>query len=261
MLAYLKHHFKAKSRFNVHSPFVYQLVEEVLRNHSPYPEFEPLNRFRKSILDDHSTFHKTELGAGPLNSGLTRQVGKEAAKTALPRKYGKLLFRLIRDKDYKKVLELGTGLGIGTAYLVKALEGKPGGKLVSVEGCPQTLSVASGYLDQLTPAEQFPEIELMEGAIAQSLEKAVSKFDSIDIVVIDADHRKKSVLNYLEMILPFMNDSGVIVLDDINWSTGMQDAWRSVTKHPGVSLTIDLFRMGLVFVSQKLPQETYTLRY
>jgi hypothetical protein len=40
----------------------------------------------------------------------------------------------------------------------------------------------------------------------------------------------------------------VFVFDDIHWSREMEQAWKVIKDHPAVTLTIDLFFIGIVFI-------------
>ncbi|MEI2748358.1 MAG: hypothetical protein V9E88_06345 [Ferruginibacter sp.] len=53
------------------------------------------------------------------------------------------------------------------------------------------------------------------------------------------------------------NASSVFIFDDIHWSAEMEEAWEEIRKHPAVTLSIDLFFIGLVFFdpSIKVKQE------
>jgi hypothetical protein len=56
-----------------------------------------------------------------------------------------------------------------------------------------------------------------------------------------------------------MNAEGIIILDDIHWSKEMNQAWNELKNHPSVSLSIDLFEGGILFLNQKLPKHHYIL--
>jgi len=63
------------------------------------------------------------LGAGSrLGAYRSRTIGSIARTSAKPAKYGQLLFRLAQRFQPKTVFDLGTSLGLTTAYLAKAVE-------------------------------------------------------------------------------------------------------------------------------------------
>jgi hypothetical protein len=53
----------------------------------------------------------------------------------------------------------------------------------------------------------------------------------------------------------------VLVFDDIHWSRDMSEAWDAIKAHPEVTVTIDLYDMGLVFLRKEQAPEHFVLRY
>ena len=50
-----------------------------------------------------------------------------------------------------------------------------------------------------------------------------------------------------------------MIFDDIYWSKGMTEAWKTIIKHPSVSLSIDTFFWGIVFFNKDIEKEHYYL--
>ncbi|MEJ7676870.1 MAG: hypothetical protein WKG06_03130 [Segetibacter sp.] len=57
-------------------------------------------------------------------------------------------------------------------------------------------------------------------------------------------------------------ESSVFIFDDIHWSKEMEEAWKYIQQHSAVTLTIDLFFIGIVFFrrEQKVPQH-FVIRF
>jgi hypothetical protein len=53
----------------------------------------------------------------------------------------------------------------------------------------------------------------------------------------------------------------VVVIDDINSSHEMADAWIEIKTDARVTMTIDIFRMGIVFFRDGLTRYDYMIRY
>ncbi|HEC0958227.1 TPA: hypothetical protein R1S83_005910, partial [Klebsiella pneumoniae] len=115
---YIKHRFTAKSRHGTHSPFVYRLTDEVIYDFEDKSDYKSIEAQRKKLLSDESEVSVTDLGAGShLNKNRTKQV-KEIAKNALKSpKLAQLIYRLAKESKPQNIIELGTCLGITTAYL------------------------------------------------------------------------------------------------------------------------------------------------
>ena len=45
------------------------------------------------------------------------------------------------------------------------------------------------------------------------------------------------------------HDQTILVFDDIYWSKEMRQAWLEICADKRISLTIDLFKMGIVFIN------------
>ena len=75
----------------------------------------------------------------------------------------------------------------------------------------------------------------------------LQKINTIDFLFIDGNHRKEATLFYFEESLKKSVSSSIFIFDDIHWSAEMEDAWELIKQHASVTLTIDLFFIGLVF--------------
>jgi len=80
------------------------------------------------------------------------------------------------------------------------------------------------------------------------------------LVFIDGDHKEKSVMDNISVILEVVNKDSVIILDDIHLSQGMNRAWSKIIEMPGVTLSIDLFRMGILFFRTGMYKQHYVMR-
>ena len=75
------------------------------------------------------------------------------------------------------------------------------------------------------------------------------KISPVYLAFVDGNHRKIPTLEYFEQILSVADSSVIIIMDDIHWSKEMEGAWVSIQQHNKVTLTIDLFFIGLVFIN------------
>lgn len=255
VLNYIKHQFIAKTRHGVHSPFVYKLVDEVIYDFKDKPEYQDIENLRKKLLHNDKTITITDLGAGSLVNNNKQKKIKDLAKNALkPKKLAQLLYRLAKEFKPKTLVELGTCLGITSAYFGKAIYE---GKVITMEGCPQTAAAAKENLNQLS----LRNAEVIIGNFDTNFPLFVKSQDQIDFVFIDGNHRKQATLDYFELCLPKVHESSVLIFDDIYWSEGMKQAWEEIKNHPKVSLTIDLFWIGLVFFKNDRVKEHFKIKF
>ena len=252
---YLRHQFKAKNRHGVHSPFAYQLVDKVIYDFHAKPFYDTIESLRSELLKDKRCITITDMGAGShVNNRKQKQV-KTLAKNALkPAKLAQLIHRLAADAKPGNIIELGTCLGLTTAYLASAA---PKAKVISIEGCPETASVAKQNLSKL----DIHNTELLVGNFDKLLPEVIAGLSKLDFVFIDGNHRKEATLDYFKRCLPKLSENSIMIFDDIYWSLGMKEAWQEIKAHKDVTVTIDLFWIGLVFVRKGQVKEDFMIRF
>ncbi len=255
LVNFIKHYINGKTRHGVHSPFVYKLVDTVIYDFNSKPEYNSVEILRKKLLKDNRFITITDLGAGShVNNHKQKQV-KQIAKNALKsKKLAQLLYRLAKEFQPKNIIELGTCLGITTAYFSKAFADA---KIYTLEGCPETASLAKENFNQL----ELTNVDVIVGNFDDTFPKLINKVPQIDFVFIDGNHRKQATLDYFNWCLPKVHDKSVIIFDDIYWSKGMKEAWEQIKIHPQVSVTIDLFWIGLVFFKKGQVKEDFRIRF
>jgi len=251
---YLLHRFKAKSRHGVHSPFVYRLVDTVIYDFKPKKVYAEVENFRNDLLADNRTITVTDLGAGShINKNREKQVSDIAAHALKTPKLAQLLYRLAADVQAKNIIELGTCLGVTTIYLQKAA---PNAKVYTLEGSPATAAIA---LETFTKAG-LNNIELITGNFDDILPGIINSLPQVDFVFVDGNHQKDATLKYFEWCLPKVNENTLLIFDDIYWSEGMKQAWAQIKAHSQVTVTVDLFWIGLVFFKKGRVKEDFLIR-
>jgi len=252
---YLKHRLTAKSRHGTHSPFVYKLADEVIYDFNDKSEYKNIEEQRKKLFNDDSVITVTDLGAGShLNKNRTKKVIQIAKNALKSPRLAKLIYRLAKNSSAKSAIELGTCLGITTAYLAKT---DAQTQVITIEGCPQTAEVARKNFRDLN----LENIELHVGNFDLILPDIIAQQPSLDFVYIDGNHRKDATLNYFKWCLPKVNENSLLIFDDIYWSEGMKEAWSEIKNHPDVTITIDLFWIGLVYFKKGQAKEHFKLKF
>ena len=255
-LVFLRYWLSAGTAHGLHSPFVFDLYTRVIRSSGEFYAFEEIEHLRDALLFSDKKITVTDLGAGSKKtSGTVRHV-KEIAETSLATpKTGQLLFRLVNEFQPRTLFELGTSLGITTLYLGKA---DTRCQLVTFEGCPETMAVAQENIRHARLTNVLP----ITGNLQETLKHEVEKVAALDFVFFDANHRLEPTLSYFETCLAKAHEHSVFVFDDIYWSVEMQQAWQEIKNHPTVTLTIDLFQVGLVFFrKENFEKQHFKLRF
>lgn len=252
---YLKHRLTANSRHGTHSPFVYKLTDEVIYDFSAKKVYDDIEVQRKKLLHDGRLITVTDLGAGShLNKNRTKKISQIAKNALKTPRLAQLIYRLAANQNAKNIIELGTCLGITSAYLSKA---KPAAAVLTIEGCPETAKVAYQNFTDLGLAN----IELQVGNFNDLLPKAINDAEKLDFVYVDGNHTKAATLNYFNWCLPKLHEDSLLIFDDIYWSEGMKEAWAEIKNHPQVTVTIDLFWIGLVYFKKGQAKEHFKIKF
>ena len=240
----------------IHSPFVYEFVRKVLMDKKKYPAYKQVNNWRKELISDDAEIEVKDLGAGSaVNNTVYRKVSAIAKNAAKPKKYGQLLYRLIAYYKPKNIVEIGTSLGLSTAYFSLA---NPDSSITTLEGVPTIGLRAMQNFSNWGIANA----KLVEGNFDDTLLPVLSQLPSVDFVFVDGNHRREPTLRYFEQIMKFSNNNTILVFDDIHWSEEMEEAWEAIKADKRVMLSIDLFFMGIIlFKSDFYQSQDFTIRH
>ncbi|TFF38243.1 O-methyltransferase [Mucilaginibacter psychrotolerans] len=252
---FLFHRFRSKNRHGLHSPFVYKLVDEVIYDYKHKPAYDKIEKERDNLLVDDRVINVTDLGAGShLNKNREKKIRDITINALKSPKLAQLLYRLAAFTKPKSIVELGTCLGITTLYLHEAA---PNAKVYTLEGCPETAKVAQEVFN----SSGLRNINLVTGNFDDTLGGVLDKHDKLDFVYIDGNHQRVATLNYFEQCLPKVHEDTMLIFDDIYWSEGMKQAWAQIKANPQVTVTVDLFWIGLVFFKSGRAKEDFKIRF
>lgn len=256
---YLQYYLRAGNGrgHGIHSPFVFEFITKVLNDQTVHPAYADVEALRQRLSNDQAILTVDDFGAGSMKSKTSQRtiasITKNAAKS---KKFGQLLYRIAKFYQPQTILELGTSLGITSSYLAKA---RPGAKIITLEGSTGILAVARKNFDHL----QLGNIESVEGNFDDTLQPAIrSVHSSIDLAFIDGNHRLQPTIQYFETILTKTDNFSIVILDDIHWSHEMEQAWQHCKSHASVTLSIDLFFIGiLVFGKEIREKQHFVIRF
>lgn len=237
---YVVHQCRALTRAEVHSPFLFDLTEQVLNDSRHFYAFDEIEYRRDLLLAANEMLQIEDHGAGSHSlSGNSRKVSDIARTSLITPRFGQHLFRLATFLQPTTILEMGTSLGISAAYLAK---GAPQARMVTLEGSPAIADVARQQLQALG----LDQVEVRIGEFSHTLPAALESLRSVDLAFIDGNHRYEPTVQYFEALKPYLHDGSVIVFDDIHWSRGMEKAWNTIRRDPRVTVSVDLFYKGIV---------------
>lgn len=255
--AYIKYLLKSGNEHSIHSPFLFELYTKVIAaGKDENPDYPALKSLRKELLKSTREIEILDLGAGSrINKSNRRKIKTIAKNAEKPEKFGRLFNRLIQRFKPRTILELGTSLGLTTLYMSRA---DKNAKILTFEGCPETAGVASDNFARMGA----DNIDIIVGNIDETLPSTLAGLrEPLDFAYFDANHRYEPTVRYFEDCLPYATNDSVFIFDDIYWSDEMTAAWEHIKAHPQVTLTVDLFWIGLVFFRKEQVKENFILRF
>ncbi len=239
----------------IHSPFVFKLVTAVFNDKKKFGEFVIINKSRSFYYSSKETLQRDDFGAGSVfskNSGITLRglVRNVATKP----KYGELLFRLVRFFQPKTILEFGTSFGLGTIYLAMAA---PTAKVITIEGSRALADHAKGLFDSLG----LLNIEIIHGEFGKLIKNDKLIEEKIDFAYFDGCHTKEMTISLFDKVSLHATESSIFVFDDIRWSEGMEEAWKYIVADQSVTISLDLFKVGIVFFKKEVAKQHIVLKF
>ena len=247
----------------VHSPYLFEWVRMVMSDKHAYRIWNDIERVRAQMLASKEVVEFVDYGSGKRllgenarNERLVREIAKRSLAKA---KYAQMLFRLVNwlghqlreDDEGLTIVELGTSLGVTTAYMA-GVDARD--DVYTYEGCEAVAKIARDNWKALG----INNIECRIGAINGEILKDC--LERVDIAFVDANHTYEASLEYFNVLADKVYEKSVIVMDDIYHSEEMEKAWKEICEDERVTTTIDLYQMGLVFFDKHYWKRNYRMR-
>ena len=262
---WLKHYLTAWNTGGegVHSPYLFEWVRMVMSDKHAYRVWEDIESVRARMLVSDQVVDFVDYGSGVGRKGKGAKGEKrvkDIAKGSLARaKYAQMLFRLVNWLGHQlreenrglTIVELGTSLGVTTAYLAGV---DTRDKVYTYEGCEAVAKIAMDNWKEL----RMSNIDCRVGPIDEV--QLQGSLERVDVVFVDANHTYEASLKYFDILAQKVHEKSVVVMDDIHHSEEMERAWREICADERVTSTIDLYQMGLVFFDKHYWKRNYRMR-
>ena len=247
--AFLSHWLNKVDQHSVHSPFFFDFYNKVIRSRIDPSCAPDIENIRAKLLLNPGEISVEDLGSGSARPG-RRKLRDIVNISASPPEYAQLMLRICQYTGAKKILELGTSVGLTTLYLSYAEKAR----VYTFEGSHALVNVALTNFEFM----DRPNIEVLEGDITETLYEFLQRDTAkIGFVYLDANHRYEPTLRYYDMLMRRFNEKSIMVIDDIHNTPEMERAWMSLHKHELVYGSIDLFRCGILFFDPALNKQHF----
>lgn len=238
--------------FGVHSPFVFNLITKVIEERCPYYSFYDIELIRKQLLfRDNRITYPDRRQKGRLRS---RTIGQIVEREAIKPKHGALLFRLANYFKSRHILQFGPSMGLSTLYLTSY---SPDVRCIALEAVPEFASIARIAFDK---AARRP-VDLRVGGYKELLPEALKEMPQLDFVFFNTLYEQQNNHWLFEECLKHVHSDTVFVFEGIKASRKMRDFWQEICRHPEVTVTIDLYSMGIVFFNKRLHKRDYIVYF
>ncbi|WP_297905777.1 SAM-dependent methyltransferase [uncultured Parabacteroides sp.] len=238
--------------FGVHSPFVFNLITKVIEEKCSYYSFYDIELLRKQLLfrEEKITYPDWQ-NKGELK---TRSIGEIVKREAIKPNHGALLFRLTNYFKSKNILQLGTTMGLSTLYLTSYATGL---KCIALENIPEFATIAR----QAFAKEGRNPVDLRIGNYKDLLPEALKDISSLDFVFFNTLYEQQNNLWLFNECIKHAQNDTVFVFEGIKANREMREFWEEIRICPEVTVTLDLYSLGIVLFNKKLHKRDYIVYF
>ena len=109
--------------------------------------------------------------------------------------------------------------------------------------------------------EVVMEFEATPSNKADVLEE-IENADTIGLLHVKQNKNAAQLMIYFNAAIKKVNTESILIFDNIHDSKEMENSWEAIKMHKEVKLTIDLYKLGIVFFRQEqLEKENFTIRF
>lgn len=253
---YLSFLLSSSTWHSVHSPFVFDLISTVFKDHSKDRNLLDIEKVRKSILQNRRFIETTDFGSTGTTGSYSVKVGEVrnfASNSVVSHKDGELLYRLTKHFKPAVIVEFGTCFGLSTSYLAA---GNPEARIYTVEGCATKAQIAESYFQ-----EQGLRIRQLTGRFSKIIDQTLTESGSPDLVFVDGDHTYESTISLYDKLASMANPGTILIFHDIYHSSYMKSAWSKICSDERITVSLDLYSMGIVFFRPGITKQHFKLRF
>ena len=219
--SYLKYLVQRKSKYSIHSPFVYEFMTKVANDSGSNRDYDTLLRISR-LLD-----------------------GKKYPNRRR-RKQARLLYRLVRFLEPETVLTFGKISALNTSALAL--------------GDLQTKVYLEQSLDFLETLNSMGVVNVnlirRDGDEEEQFEQ-----QNTGCVYYSLDDFGDDSWNNLEDGFGEVDEDTVLVFEGIHHSRHTEAAWEAVKASEDVSISMDLYCIGIIFFREGIEKQDFVLKY
>ncbi|MDR2121110.1 MAG: hypothetical protein LBP64_09615 [Tannerella sp.] len=227
--------------FGVHSPFAFDLITNVIEERCAYYFYEEID----------SAWRHLSQNRAPIVCGDRRTTVRKAFRqNGISPKEGRLLFRLANRRRPRYILTVGTSMGLIpfclTGYASAA-------HCLALEAERDLAATAA----QLAGLHTRRSIEVRFGEYEKQLAPALEKPGRIDCLYLGKEVDARMQERIFAQCAPLFGEQSVCIVGGIRASRPRKCGWQALCRHPSVSVSVDLYSLGILFFHPQLSRRTY----
>lgn len=199
---------------------------------------------REMLACNEPLVKESDIEPGPYDRESTVS---DACKVSKGQKAATLLHLLMREFQPATAIELGTNVGISSAYQASAMAVNGRGRLVTLDASPFRARLA----ENLHKSLGLENVTYVLGYFVNTLDNLLGQLKTVDYAFIDGHHQLQPTLDYFDQIWPYMPENAIVIFDDIRWSDGMRQAWQILQQDPRIKISIDLLKVGICVTTRE----------
>ena len=198
-IKFLKYLFVSKTKYRVHSPFVYDLVTNVLNDKSHKQEYVKIRNLYTSAI-------------------YSKQL--------------KLIYRIINNYKSENILEIGNPNILDSTFL------------------SNIQSKANVFFCNIKTNE-ISEIKTQNNIQSESFDFAFYNLKNNDNFTLS------EFMNHIK----YFHNNSIVAINNIHQSKEIEEVWRKIITQKEVTISIDLFFIGLLFFRKEQVKENFIIRF
>jgi predicted O-methyltransferase YrrM len=214
-------------------------LDAVLRDDVPSDVAEQaarIERIRDEMMSSGDEVVAPTAGEGETRTMVVQPLADLAGLVSLPGFWGTLLHLLAAEARAETILELGSCVGLSGCYLSSAPSCR---RFITVEDAPELARIASSNLKRVSRTAE------VRNASFDDVIATLPLAEPLDFVFIDGSKWLAENLRWAGGVLPHLADGGLLVVDDIHFSSEMETVWERLRGAPDIGWTLDTGRLGI----------------
>lgn len=256
--AWLRHQLSAWNTGGegIHSPYLFHLVRMIIRDDNRYYCWDAIEERRYAMLHAPKRMDVTDYGSRGKGATYSCLVSDVAKGSLQPARNAQIFFRIVNWLSHEtdkplEIIELGTNLGITTAYLASVAARN---HVTTFEGSRALIEMAQMNWKKLG----LTNIEVVQGNIDDTL-FIYNSANTFDFGYIDANHTYEATTRYFDRLAACAHEKSMVIIDDIHHSREMERAWKTIRQRKDVTTTMDFFGFGIAFFDPHYLKKHYRL--